>query len=545
MLCMLSIYVYMWGTCTFDGLVGNASIVTLPLLMFTPIALLLVAGYRVLIGVAIFQSIAIYFHLKYFAIQSIGANWTPGEHSAFTISVAVVSLVSLLMLAMVAYARANTDERMLALIGEKERLAAEDPLTGLINRRSFLSRLEQSWSSGQHIACAFIDLDRFKPLNDEFGHAVGDHVLVTISERLSQLDDIVMAARFGGDEFAVLIEVGNSDQSLEAIFEDMHRHICSDIISEAGIVGVGASIGFAEAPIDAHDTSTLLHAADVAMLRVKDGGGGSGRFDKEIDSNTLASDAIEATFRTALRNGNIRSALQPIADAETGEVVGHELLARWVDSGFPNDPTPNDFLPIAERSGLLGELLITTLEQVLVKGVKRHLFLSVNVSPSQLSNPKFFAPLMKLLDKYDVDPSHLELEITEQVAFRNHEHNIMMLKKARRLGFSIALDDFGTGYSSLSMLDKLPLNKLKIDRSFIREANSDTSTDDVLSATINLAKKLGLKCCMEGIEEEAVANHMRNLGCDQMQGFWIGRPTLIDGGKASKIDPVTPLRIAS
>lgn len=552
LVCMLAIYAYAWGTSTYDEFTGNASIITLPVLMFSPIILLLIAGYRVLIGVAIFQSVAIYLHFKHFAIHSIGANWTTGEQTAFTSALAIISFVAVLMLAVVAYARGRNDKRMLALIGEKERLAAEDPLTGLINRRSFLARLDETWATGLPIACAFIDLDRFKPLNDEFGHAIGDNVLQTVATRLNELEDTIMAARFGGDEFAVLVEVAPLGKPLEAIFDEMHKHICADIVTEVGVVGVGASIGYAEALNDAADTSTLLHAADVAMLRVKDDGGGATRFNKDSDSHTLASDAIAATFRSALQGGNIRSALQPIADAKTGEIIGHELLARWINSGFPTDPSPNDFLPIAERHGLLGELLVTTLEQVFAAGMKSDLFLAVNISPSQLSNPKFFEPLLRLMKKYDIDPAQMELEITEQVAFRNPEHNIMMLEKARELGFSVALDDFGTGYSSLSMLDKLPLNKLKIDRSFLRKVDCDDSNDDVLSATINLAKKLGLTCCIEGVEEQAVIEHVLALGCDQVQGYWIGRPKLIEVASITAEPetpttprPLTPLRMVS
>lgn len=541
---ILIMYAHIWATTFHEGMVGETTVLSLPVVLFSPQILILLAGWRVLSLVAIAQAIMVYYYTRSYGAQFHGADWSATDHSTYSMALPFISLMTVGMLAVIAYTRERTDRRLFAVIKEKERLAAEDPLTGLLNRRSFIEKLERNWTEALPVAVAFIDLDRFKPLNDEYGHAVGDVVLETIGERLQNLDGITMAARFGGDEFAVLIETNNTSRSPDAICEDMYREICADIATDGGLVGVGASIGFAAAPFDADNTASLLHLADTAMLRIKDSGGGVTRFNQDVDGHTLASSAMEIVFRDALYGGKIRPALQPIADAHTGEIIGHELLARWVDSGFQNDPAPADFIPIAERLGLLNELLTVTLEQVFSAGIKRKHFLSVNVSPSQLSNPNFFIPLLRILAKYEVAPSHLELEVTEQIAFRNNDHNVMMLEKARELGFTVALDDFGTGYSSLSMLDKLPLDKLKIDRSFISDRDSRSRSDDVLSATIKLAKKLGLTCCIEGVETEATAQHMRKLGCDQMQGYWIGFPDLVASPPMPKTDD-RPLRLVS
>ncbi|MEL6693256.1 MAG: bifunctional diguanylate cyclase/phosphodiesterase, partial [Pseudomonadota bacterium] len=366
----------------------------------------------------------------------------------------------------------------------------------------------------------FLDLDRFKPLNDEYGHAIGDEVLKVVAQRLKQEPCFTAVARLGGDEFAAIIEGPWINTQLHTNTEAVHRRITAPFEAEAISVTVGVSMGYAQALNDATGVGELLHAADKAMMRCKANGGGVVKFDPALDDLGLLSSAFTELFRSALKTDQIIPALQPIIEAQTGRIVGHELLARWVNSGLSRDPSPADFIPIAEKLGLLNEVL-----QVTLAGAMRHLrfqsgFLAINVSPSQLSASSFLDFLQSVARENEFPLERVEIEITEHIAFRNLETNIQTLEKARRLGCTISLDDFGSGYSSLSLLDQLPLDKVKLDRSI----QSARYRRDVLQATIRFAKELGFSCCVEGIETQADANTATQFGCDQMQGYWIGSP---------------------
>lgn len=533
---MFLIYLQIWGRTFYDAANGAESFVNIPVLFFCPIAMALVSSYRVMALVSVTQPLLLFFHARYYAQLSYAAGWTKDELMQYSSAIALVSFVSCILLAAIAYLREQNDHRVLALLAEKDALAAEDPLTGLENRRSFLKAMSSNLTGDRSIACAFVDLDRFKPLNDEYGHRVGDRVLRTIGKRLLRNDQIIASARLGGDEFAVLVDVTQIAGSLDDLIKELHRSITEDVTTQVGLVGVDASIGFAVYPNDAREQSALMHCADTAMRRAKTERLQTARFTEALDTASLSYASLEIALRDALQRGRIQPALQPVACAATGQVLGFEILARWIDSGFARDPLPVDFIPLAEKGGLLNEIMLTTLDQTLQSyPVGEGQFLAVNVSPSQLTSAEFLDEIEALLRQYNMRPGQLELEITEQVAFRNLERNLEMLNLAQERGFSIALDDFGVGYSSLSMLDSLPLNKIKIDRSFVQRSKVGGANFELLEATIALIKKLGLTCCIEGVEDSKTGEHVAQLGCDQMQGFWIGRPELID---------IPPLRAA-
>jgi diguanylate cyclase (GGDEF)-like protein len=426
---------------------------------------------------------------------------------------------------------------LLQLVRETERMADEDDLTGLINRRAFMDKLKTAWDSKEDLIVAFLDLDRFKPLNDEYGHAAGDQVLRAIANRLENHPHTKIVSRFGGDEFAVLLRVPGQGAALDEIMQDLHTSIVGDIELPEATVNIGASFGYARAVHDGATIGELLHAADTAMCRCKKQGGGVAKFDPDQDTVTLSSAAMEELFRKALVRGDIRPALQPLVDAKTRKVIGHELLARWVDSGLPRDPSPMEFVSIAEKLGLLNDLLWQTLDAAIPHVKSGTGILAFNVSPSQLSSRRFLSDLQKISTKHRFDLSRLEIEITENVAFRNLAENIQILESARLLGCKIALDDFGAGYSSLSLLEDLPLDKVKLDKSLQATKNKR----GVLQATVQLAKNLGFECCVEGIESDRAARFAARQGCDQMQGYFFGKPKLVPDVK----QPYSLLKTAS
>lgn len=531
---IILLLVHIWVNALLSASGGKATIIDLPVLIFAPVMLVTFASHRLLAIVGLIQASLLYVFMTYFGARDFAKDWPPEHLQGFTMALITMSFLTIVALAAVAYARERTDKRLFDLIKEKEQLAAEDALTGLDNRRSFLTILEENIANGVELSCAFIDLDRFKPINDKYGHGIGDQVIQTIGERLSETPGVLSVARLGGDEFGMLIDMDRLNVSTHALFEALHKKLCQEIMTEAGGVAVGASIGYSVYPEDGRDSAELMHAADIAMRRTKADQIGAVRFNIAVDNTRLTRAAMEMSFKDALVNRDLRPALQPIACSQTGRIVGYEMLARWVNSNFATPPNPLDFIAIAERFGLLNELLISTLDQALaLREPDSDKFLAINISPSQLSHPNFLSQLSAKLKDHNVDPNTIELEVTEQVAFRNVEHNIKMLNEARALGMRISLDDFGTGYSSLAILDTLPLDKLKIDRAFLQRHDLRTERHDVLAATIDLARKLNLTSCIEGVEDENTARAAAEMGCDLLQGYWIGRPKLVeemDGG---------------
>ena len=425
------------------------------------------------------------------------------------------------------YKSVRTRETVRELIATTARLAAEDPLTGLHNRRSFFEKVEAHSAPGSDFIIAFVDLDRFKPLNDEFGHAVGDEVLKVIARRLEQHPGIIAAARLGGDEFAILCACPADEAAAAWRMGEIYDSVVAPINSAAGVVSVGASIGWARTSDGGAAVTGLLNSADVAMRRAKIERLGLVKFDPVTDSAALTSSAIEIAFRQALAKEQIKAALQPIISAKSGKIVSMELLARWPDSGFARDPAPQEFIPIAERLGLLNEMMWSTLRQALPMLAGTTWSLAINVSPSQLTSHYFLQKLMGMIRQYGVPPTRIELEITEQVAFRNVVENCAVLNEARALGFRVVLDDFGAGYSSLAMLDRLPLDKIKLDREFVGELMTRTEIQKILKATVSLAHELGMICSVEGIECPETAAMVTGFGCDQIQGYWVGKPEVI------------------
>jgi diguanylate cyclase (GGDEF)-like protein len=401
-------------------------------------------------------------------------------------------------------------EKLRNLVSETAQLAAEDPLTGLRNRRSFVDLVTAKKNAGRPLTLVFIDLDRFKPLNDQYGHAVGDQVLREIGRRLIEQPYVIGAARLGGDEFAALFEAPEEAQAKKRLMLTLHNCLTAPIHCAALSVSVGASIGWVSAPGESTSVSEILHCADVAMRRAKVEHAGVVEFDPVIDQAALASSAIEIAFRDALANGKIRATLQPIVSARSGKIVTLELLARWPESGFPRDPAPLDFIPIAERIGLLNDMLWSTMHQALPALAGTTCSLAINVSPSQLTSRHFLRNLCGVIALHGISENRIELEVTELVALRDVSENCAVLDEARALGFLVALDDF------------------KLDRAFVGELRDRAITQKIMRATMSLAHELGISCTVEGIECAETAALVASFGCDQMQGNWLGMPELVE-----------------
>lgn len=406
------------------------------------------------------------------------------------------------------------------------RLAESDPLTGLVNRRRFIEICDEWIAQDRRFGVGFVDLDRFKQLNDQYGHAVGDEVLKTIAGRIANVREGVVAARLGGDEFGLLRPLCADKATLAPQLAEVHDIVCRPVPTDRGDVSVGASIGAAIFPEDADNQAALLHFADKAMLRIKANGGGTGFFDPELDGGDVGQAELEGALRAAIKLRRIAPAYQPIYDLRSGRVIGHEALARWPNSGFSNDPQPSTFIPAAESLGLIDDMFWGLTEQVL--GAHRTggltAKIAVNVSPSQFQSRHFVTRLLSILERHQIPPRQLELEVTETAMFRDMARSAALLNELAETGVSIALDDFGTGYSSLSLVKDLPLSKLKIDRSFVGNLSDASDCTKIVEATIGLCRALDIVCCAEGVETSETLQRLSELGCHQAQGFLLGRP---------------------
>jgi diguanylate cyclase (GGDEF)-like protein len=459
----------------------------------------------------------------------------------------VISVVILLAyLVILLFKNIETQEEMAKLANETARQARQDPLTGLSNRRHFVEKISELESSRKPFTLAFIDLDRFKPLNDEHGHAVGDEVLISIADRLKKTDGVDFPARLGGDEFGVLIWTSESAERVQARIERIWAEVTRPFHTSVGPVALSISIGCSRSSEPFADSSKLMHAADVAMIRIKADGGGVAFFDPQIDSSMFESAENESAFRQAVEEGHIRAALQPIKCLKTRTIRKYELLARWVREDGGKTLSPAEFIPMAERLGLLNQILWNTLDQALPVIRGTHLTLAINISPSQLLSSEFFAQLETVLRRHIVPLQQIELEITEKVALRNDAENLNQLIAAREAGYAIVLDDFGTGYASISLLDKLPLGKVKLDHIFVRDAMETDHGRKLLAAIIGLLRQMKLNCCVEGVETPEIETFVATKGCKEVQGYLIGKPRLVDAEYLASLDITTiPLQTAA
>jgi len=428
--------------------------------------------------------------------------------------------------------------------GRAQHLADHDALTGLPNRRLLEDRLTQALAMSQrnreHTAVMFVDLDRFKTVNDSLGHAVGDVLLKEVSQRLvAQLRTGDTICRIGGDEFVLVLPQIKRTSDVAQVAHKVIEQLSLPVMVEERELVVTPSIGIAVFPDDGRDAETLIRNADAAMYHAKEAGRANYQFFTE-QMNQAASRrlALESDLRRALSKGELRVHYQRIADVtgrDLGKTVGHEALLRWQhpERGLV---LPGDFIQLAEETGLIlriGEwVLREACRWATFIGVERNLPVSVNLSARQFNDPKLVRTVSNALKQSGLPAHLLTLEITESTAMQQTDITLATLRKLKELGVSIALDDFGTGYSSFSYLKLFPVNTLKIDRSFIAEVERDGDHRAIVAAIIALAQVLNLKVVAEGVETEGQKQFLRGFGCEEVQGYLTGRP--VDADTAAK-----------
>jgi diguanylate cyclase (GGDEF)-like protein/PAS domain S-box-containing protein len=414
-------------------------------------------------------------------------------------------------------------------------LAHHDALTNLPNRTLLAERLQRSLTRAQRrsraVAVLFVDIDRFKSVNDSIGHNGGDAVLRAVGKRLHEMlrpGDTI--ARPGGDEFIIVLDDLAKPGDAGIIAEKILATITKPIRAADTELVVSASIGIALAPADGTITDDLLRNADAAMYVAKNRGGDTIEvFNPAIRQSAIEQLAIETALRAALERNQISLAYQPIVDAYSGSLIAFEALARWNDPERGVIP-PGIFVNVAEEMGLTVRLGEYVLERAcrrmrrLIERANNELYVSVNVSPRQFREPSFTADVRRILEFCDLPARNLQLEVTENAYISGVDASIRNINALKRMGIRVTIDDFGTGFSALGYLKRLPVNGIKIDRSFISDILEDPADQGIVRAIIALAENLGLLVVAEGVENEEQVRILRELGCHQLQGFHLGRP---------------------
>jgi diguanylate cyclase (GGDEF)-like protein/PAS domain S-box-containing protein len=411
-------------------------------------------------------------------------------------------------------------------------LAHHDALTSLPNRSHFNGRVDQeiaALTKGESLAVLCLDLDRFKEVNDLFGHAAGDTVLQTVASRVTAvLGEREMMARLGGDEFAVLMpgvaSPAAASRLAEAILEALRT--TSDTPETNSI---STSIGIALYPDDATDRQVLLTHADTALYRAKTEGRNTYRFfEARMGAEVRERRMLEHDLRLAISRDELRLVYQPQQEIQSGAITGFEALLRWKHP-IRGDVSPAIFIPIAEETGVILEIGDWVLKTACREAATwpRPLTVAVNVSAVQLYNADFVRELHQILLETGLPPSRLEIEITETALVRDFARALTTLRLIKALGIRIAMDDFGTGYSSLSNLRAFPFDKIKIDGSFIRSVNSNEQAATIVRAVLGLGRGLGLPVLAEGVETDAELQFLQDELCDEVQGYLLGRPAAI------------------
>lgn len=418
---------------------------------------------------------------------------------------------------------------------EADRLARYDALTGLPNRSQFLLELThalaRSRRSGQPFAVGFLDLDRFKTVNDTLGHAAGDELLRVMARRLrAAVREADTVGRLGGDEFVLLFESCGDRHTLRRRALGLLETLGQPISLQERSFMVTGSIGLALFPDDGEDCDTLLMHADAAMYRTKEQGrNGVNFYDASLAARAERQFEIESTLRLGLARDELKLHYQPKVCARSGRLLGLEALLRWNRPGKGLVP-PGEFIPVAEERGLIvpiGRWVIRHACEQLARWRAQGLNvppLALNVSAHQFGDPGLLDDLGQAMRLADLPAGQLELELTESVLMTEPERARRLLRRMSEMGVRIAIDDFGTGYSSLSYLRRFPAQTLKIDRSFVRGLPGNGEDATIVRAVVALAHSLGLAVVAEGVETEAQLQTLRSMGCDQVQGYLTGRP---------------------
>ncbi|MEK7435293.1 MAG: EAL domain-containing protein [Pseudomonadota bacterium] len=425
-------------------------------------------------------------------------------------------------------ARRQAEERV-------HHLAHYDELTGLPNRSTFSQRLShalaQARRNSKSLAVLFIDLDRFKNINDTLGHEAGDNVLVEIAQRLQGcLREGDTVGRLGGDEFVVLIEALPEPMQVAAVAQKILGAAIKPFVIESQEFHLSASIGISTYPDDSEDMQGLLKSADIAMYRAKEQGRNNYQFYSALmNIHTVERLALESDLRRALERGEFLLHYQPKIDIASGRVTGMEALLRWQRPGH-GLVAPMQFIPLAEETGLIVPIGAWVLKTACARNKAWQdqglppLRVAVNLSVRQFAHESLLQDVGQVLAETGLDPAGLELDITESMVMHDPEHAVKLLGSLKQMGIHISMDDFGTGYSSLAYLKRFPIDSLKIDRSFMRDIPGDSDGAAIAHAIIAMARSLRLKVIAEGVEREEQLHFLREHECDEMQGYLFSKP---------------------
>jgi diguanylate cyclase (GGDEF)-like protein len=424
---------------------------------------------------------------------------------------------------------------------ELARQASHDSLTNLPNRVLFMDRLKRAISRAGHgrtmTALLFLDLDRFKVINDSLGHEHGDRLLIELAQRLRAcIRPGDTAARFGGDEFTILLEDISNVNEATRVAERIEDYLQTPFALGGHEIFSTASIGIVISTSGEDRAEVLLRHADVAMYRAKSRGGSQYEvFDSKMSSLALDRLQLEIDLRQALRRSQLRVYYQPQVEARSGQITGFEALLRW-DHPLRGIISPVEFIPIAEETGMILSIGQWVLREACVQARKWQtevprttpLEMSVNLSAKQFCQPGLVEEIARVLKETQFDPRSLILEITESVVMEDEVQTMTQLEALKKLGVKLAIDDFGTGYSSLAYLERFALNSLKIDRAFVNRIGERGENTAIVRAVSTLGQALGVQVTAEGVETAAQMTQLRALGCHTGQGYFFARPLPAD-----------------
>ncbi|WP_439634044.1 putative bifunctional diguanylate cyclase/phosphodiesterase [Glycocaulis sp.] len=525
------------GIVTWDG--GYIAVAIVLAVVFSAAALHLTirwqGGWRCMVPALTLVTGIVLLHftgMAAFMVEPI-LGYQPGASSeAFTVMAVAVAIAGVLILG-TGLATFYIEKRMRETQDAQLRhMALHDPLTGLPNRTSFYARLDARLA-GQYsgsTAVAAIDLNRFKEINDGWGHAAGDHVLCELAERLRKFDGARhFAARLGGDEFCVILKTGD-ELELQKLVQQLEALLSESIAYGALETSTGGSIGVAVYPRDGEDRDALVRNADLAMYRAKsDPLINVCFYDSELGDIVRERRQLANDLRHAIDNDELALHYQVQTAIGTGEVRGYEALLRWTHPA-KGPISPADFIPLAEANGLILPLGDWVLRKACVDAVSwpHPHKVAVNLSAIQLTHIGLPQQIHQVLIETGLPPSRLEIELTETALIKDKVQSLHIMRQIKALGVSIALDDFGTGYSSLDTLRTFPFDKIKLDKSFTDELKTDQRSLAVVRAVLALAKSLSIPVLAEGIETQEQLDLLHLESCDEGQGFLLGRPAPID-----------------